>query len=307
MIKPKHLNQGDRVALLAPSSPVVGIKLDLSIESIRFLGLDPVPFPSCFMSSGYLAGTDQARAKDLNDAFSDPSICGIFCLRGGYGATRILPLLDYEAISKNPKFFAGYSDITALHTVFNKLCGFITYHAPMPTHGYHNMDSFSLESLREAVFGASRQPGVMNPPGEIIKTVNPGIAEGFMTGGNLSVMASVLGSPYDVDTKGKILFIEDTEEPVYRIDRNLTALSLAGKLKDAAGIILGTFSDIHPGNEGSDDSTALNRLIDQIIRPLGTPAISNFRSGHIYPQITFPMGMMAKLNATEGKAAFLGE
>ena len=305
MIKPRPLKQGDSVALLAPSSPVTEEKMTLALQSIRFLGLDPIPFPSCYMKNGYLSGTDAARAKDINDAFLDPSIHGIFCLRGGYGATRILPLLDYEGISCNPKFFAGYSDITALHTVFNKLCGLITYHAPMPSRGYHTLDYFSLESLSDAVFHGSSPGKVRNPPGEEIETIYPGITLGRIIGGNLSVMAATLGSPYEVDTRGKILFIEDVDELSYRIDRNLTALKLAGKLDESAGIILGTFADMPEENVEPDRTLSLSQIFDQTIHPLRIPTINNFRSGHIYPQITIPMGMTVQLNATEGTVAFI--
>jgi muramoyltetrapeptide carboxypeptidase len=305
MIKPRPLKQGDPVALIAPSSPVAEEKIELSLESIRFLGLEPIPFPSCFMKNGYLSGTDEARAKDVNDAFLDPSIRGIFCLRGGYGATRILPLLDYKGIGRNPKFFAGYSDITALHTVFNKLCGFITYHAPMPSRGYQTLDSFTLESLTAAVFYGSLPGKVCNPPEEKIETICPGIAHGRITGGNLSVMAAALGSPYEIDTKGKILFIEEVDELPYRIDRNLTALKLAGKLEAAAGIILGTFADMPKEDAEPADTLSLSQIFDQTVRPLGIPTINNLRSGHIYPQIIIPMGMTAELNATEGTVAFV--
>ena len=305
MKKPNPLKRGDPVALIAPSSPVTEEKMEAARKSIQFLGLHPVPFPSSFMKNGYLSGTDEARAKDVNDAFLDSSIRGIFCLRGGYGATRILPLLDYENIKRHPKLFVGYSDITALHTVFNKFCGLITYHGPMPSRGYHTMDYFSLESLSAAVFHGSPPGMVFNPPKEEIEILCPGMARGQITGGNLSVMAAALGSQYEVDTKGKILFIEDVDELPYRIDRNLTALKLAGKLNDAAGIILGTFADI-PEETGDPDSTlSLSQIFDQTICPLGIPTINNFRSGHIYPQVTIPMGMNAELNATDGTVAFI--
>lgn len=305
MKKPDPLKKGDTIALIAPSSPVTEEKMEAALRSIEFLGLHPVPFPSCFMKNGYLSGTDEARAKDVNDAFSDPSIRGVFCLRGGYGATRILPLLDYENIKRHPKLFVGYSDITALHTVLNRFCELVTYHGPMPSRGYYTMDRFSLESLSAAVF-QSPSPGLIrNPPGEMIEILCPGAARGQITGGNLSVMAAALGSKYEVDTKGKILFIEDVDELPYRIDRNLTALKLAGKLSDAAGIILGTFADI-PEETGDPDMTlSLSQIFDQTICPLGIPTINNFRSGHIYPQITIPMGMYAELNATEGTVALM--
>ncbi len=305
MIKPSPLRPGDRVALIAPSSPVTKEKLELALQSIRFLGLIPVPFPSCFMRNGYLSGTDKARAKDVNDAFLDSSIRGIFCLRGGYGATRILPLLNYEAIRGNPKFFAGYSDITALHAVFNKLCELITYHSPMPARGYEILDYFSLESLSAAVFHGCPPGAVLNPAGQELETIYPGEAQGPITGGNLSVLAAALGSPYEVDTKDKILFIEEVNELPYRIDRGLTALKLAGKLSAAAGIILGTFADMPEEDAEPGDTLSLPQVFEQTIRPLEKPTVNNFRSGHIYPQITIPMGMTAKLNATAGTVAFI--
>ena len=305
MIKPCSLRPGDRVALIAPSSPVTKEKMEISLESIRFIGLDPIPFPSCFMKDGYLSGTDKARAKDVNKAFTDRDIKGIFCIRGGYGATRILPLLDYINIARNPKFFAGYSDITALHIVFNKFCGFITYHSPMPSRGYKDLDDFSLSSLYEAVFHGFRTGEIQNPPGETLETLCPGSAQGQIIGGNLSVLAAALGSPYEVDTKDKILFLEDVEELPYRIDRNLTALRLAGKLGEAAAIILGTFSDIPGGDWDQDNTLPLNRIFEQIVCPIGIPSVYNFRSGHTYPQITIPMGMTINLNATAGTVTFI--
>lgn len=300
MIVPEPLKKGDRVALIAPSSPASEEKFLISLQSLKFLGFDPVPFPCCRVRNGYLAGSDAARAKDVNDAFADPLISGIFCMRGGYGTTRILPLLDYETIKQNPKFFAGYSDITALHIVFNRRCGLVTYHAPMPSTGYHLLDHFSLESLKSSVFNFCNTGRIFNPPEEKIITLNPGIVSGAITGGNLSVMAAALGSPYEVDTKGKILFIEDVGDALYRIDRNLTALKLAGKLKEATGIILGVFSDIPAEDDIGSRGISLQHIFDQLITPLGKPTISNFRSGHIYPQITIPMGIGARLDATAG-------
>lgn len=304
MIKPNPLKPGSRVALIAPSSPVSEEKLSLSLDSIRFLGLAPVLFPSCTLRKGYLAGTDEERAKDVNDAFSDPSIEGIFCLRGGYGAMRILPLLDYSRIKKNPKVFAGYSDITALHTAINKLCGLITYHAPMPTTGYHTMDYFSLESLADSIFSGKPAGAVSNPPGESLLTLCPGKAKGRMTGGNLSVLAATLGSPYEIDTKGKILFLEDVDERPYRLDRSLTALALAGKFDDCAGIVSGTFFNCEETESEAKETLALAEILDQVIRPKGKPALHNFRAGHIYPQVTIPMGAQAELDASGGVLRF---
>ena len=305
MIKPKILKAGDRVAIIAPSSPVSEEKLERSLESVGFLGLVPLQYPSCTMKSGYLSGTDEARAKDVNDAFSNPLIDGIFCIRGGFGATKILPLLDYNLIKNNPKMFLGYSDITALHIVLNQLCGLVTVHGPMPTSGYHTLDYLSLQSLTDALFCDGPVGLAPAPPDEPIETLYPGIAEGLIIGGNLSVLAATLGSPYEVDTKEKILFIEDVDERPYRLDRNLTALALAGKFDDCAGIILGTFADCEETELEEDETLTLTQIFNQVIKPLGKPTIYNFRAGHIYPQISIPMGARTRLDANNGTVEFL--
>lgn len=297
--RPEPLNPGDLVALTAPSSPVPQSVLEESIASIKFLGLEPIVMPSCHMSHGYLSGPDRQRADDINHAFADPAVKGIFCLRGGFGATRLLPLLDYPMIRKNPKAFIGFSDITALHTAFNQLCGFITFHGPMPSIGYSHMDAYSLNSLQKNLF-SSRLPGtVMNPANEPLEIICPGKTQGVITGGNLSLLLSTLGSPYEVDTKDKILFLEDVGERPYRLDKGFTALSLAGKFHDCAGIVLGTFTECEepdadtapPNARITSSALTFHQIIDEVIRPWGKPTIANFRAGHIYPQCTIPLGM----------------
>ncbi|MGI6728063.1 MAG: S66 peptidase family protein [Anaerovoracaceae bacterium] len=305
MFKPKALKQGNRIALVAPSSPVSEEKMKLALESVQFLGLVPVKYPSCSMKNGYLSGPDIVRAKDINNSFIDSSIDGIFCLRGGYGATRILPLLDYKMIKKNPKVFLGYSDITALHTVINKFCGFTTIHAPMPSTGYHIMDYFSLRSLSDTLFCEKPVGFAPIPDNEPIEIIYPGITEGIITGGNLSVLVSTLGSRYEIDTKGKILFIEDVDERPYQVDRSLTALALAGKFDDCSGIILGTFADCEETELPEEETLTLSQIFNQVLHPFKKPTINNFRAGHIYPQVSIPMGVKTRLDAFNGTVEFL--
>lgn len=305
LIKPKHLKPGDRIALIAPSSPVDEDKLMLSIESVKFLGLIPVLFPSATMRHGYLSGPDLIRAEDVNNAFADPSIDGIFCLRGGYGAGRILDDIDYNMISAHPKLFLGYSDITAFHVAFNQLCGLITMHATMPSRGWDTLDPVTLKSLTDILFCSA--PAGLAPciEGEPIEMINPGTAIGPIVGGNLSLLESTLGSPYEVDTKNKILFIEEVEELNYRVDRALTALALAGKFSDCKGIILGTWADVGDPELPSDKNLTLHQIFEEVVKPFGKPTINNFRAGHIYPQIAIPMGARTKLDATNGTVTFL--
>jgi muramoyltetrapeptide carboxypeptidase len=306
MVRPDPLKRNDRVALIAPSSPLSKSEVLMALDSISYLGLNPIAFPSCYMREDYLSGSDKARAKDMNNAFADPSIKGIFCLRGGYGAMRILPLLDFKTIAGNPKFFSGYSDITALHNAINKLCGFVTYHAPMPSENYKSLDEFTLKSLNEAVFGSCLKGRKLeNPTGVILKTVYPGMGSGELIGGNLSVIAATLGSPYDIDTDGKILFVEDVNEPLYRIDRCLTSLRLAGKFDYASGLILGAFNIIPSDKDECPWVLSLAPIYENIILPLKIPTVANFQCGHVLPQVTVPIGTKAKLYAADNCAEII--
>jgi muramoyltetrapeptide carboxypeptidase len=305
MVKPKRLKPGDRIALLAPASPVTEEKLVLAIDSVEFLELKPVVYPSATMSHGYLSGPDEARAADINNAFADPDINGIFCLRGGYGVSRILNLIDFKMIAGNPKIFLGYSDITGLHVALNQLCDLITLHGPMPSRGWRTLDPITLKSLTGSLF--SPYPAGPVPPidGETIQTIHPGTAKGQIVGGNLSLLVSTLGSPYEVDTKNKILFIEEVEERNYKVDRGLMSLALAGKFSDCCGIILGTWADVGDPDVLPKNNLTLDQIFEEVVKPYGKPTINNFRAGHIYPQITIPMGATVEIDAESGNVTFL--
>ena len=304
---PQALQAGDKIALTAPSSPVPKANLEAAVASIRHLKLEPVVMPSCRLHHGYLAGPDQQRADDLNEAFAAKQIRGIFCLRGGFGATRLLPLLDFQSIRKNPKVFVGYSDITALHSAINKLCGFVTFHGPMPNTDYRRMDAFTLASLKRNLFSPETLTCIDNPPHHRMEILNAGRAEGMLTGGNLSLLTGTLGSPYEVDTTDKLLFIEDVGERPYRLDKAFTALSLAGKFKDCRGILLGTFSDCEEPPQDTvprdtviaADSLQIAEIVKEVILPWGKPVLWNLRAGHIYPQSTLPMGAGLRLDLSD--------
>ena len=305
MIKPQRLKPGDRIALIAPSSPVTEEKLVLAIDSLKYLGLNPVAFPSATLSHGYLSGPDEVRASDVNNAFARPDIDGIFCLRGGYGVSRILNRIDFKMIARNPKVFLGYSDITGLHVALNQRCDLITLHGPMPSRGWRTLDPVTLQSLMDSLFSKDPVGLVPSIDGEIIQTINPGTATGQIVGGNLSLLVSTLGSPYEVDTKNKILFIEEVEERNYKIDKGLSSLALAGKFANCCGVILGTWADVGDPDVMPENNLTLEQIFDEVVKPFGKPVINNFRAGHIYPQITIPMGAKARLDATNGTVAFL--
>lgn len=313
IIKPKPLQQGDSVAIIAPSSPTDPHKVDKAVKAISALGLNPIIYPSCYKKHGHLAGLDWERAKDINDAFSNPDIKGIICLKGGMGSTRLLTKLDYEMISQNPKVFVGYSDITGLHMAFNKLCRMVTYHGPMALSDMYifsedkiSIEAFTCESLYNNIFTSEAAGAITNPAGHKLEVLVDGVAEGELIGGNLSLLVSTLGSPYELDAKGKILFIEDTNEATYVVDRMLTALALAGKFKDCAGVILGTWNKCLPETKNSyeGEDLSLQTIFEEVIMPFGKPTILNFPAGHSYPQVTMAFGTIVRLDTSKPEVVF---
>ena len=294
MIIPKPLQKGNQIAIIAPASCSKEKERINAKKSLERLGLTPVFFPSCYEQHGYLAGEDDLRAQDINDAFRDPEIHGIFCLRGGYGSGRLLNKLNYSLIRRHPKIFLGYSDISVIHIALNQICHLMTIHGTMPSINWEQTDDFTMASLKECLFDFPKGP-VENPPQEKRTSLVPGNAMGPIIGGNLSLVVSTLGSPYEIDTAGKILFLEDIDEKPYNIDRMLTALSLAGKFQDCAGVLLGSF--INCEELAEEPSLPLMKIFQEVIAPYRKPTILNFRCGHTYPQLTFPMGSLATINA----------
>lgn len=305
MITPKPLFPGARVALVCASSAVPEDRLEPAVATVRALGLEPAVYPSCYFANrhGYLAATDEQRAADINAAFADDSIDGVLSIRGGYGAHRILPLLDWDAIRAHPKYFSGYSDVTALHTAFNQDCGFVTYHTVMPSTEYYKpLDDYSLDWLKRALFGALAGPAA-NPDGRPLETLVPGKAEGPLCGGNLSLLAASLGTPWEIDTRGKLLFLEDIGEKTYRVDGMLTQLRNAGKFADCAGVLLGYWTDCVP--EYPEKTLQLPEIFAELIAPAGKPAVMGLACGHSLPTLSLPLGGMAALDADAGTLELL--
>ena len=295
MVKPKPLFPGARVALVAPSSAVPEEKLQPGLDLVKSLGMEPVPYPSCYdvNRDGYFAATDAQRAADISAAFADKTIDGVWCIRGGYGAHRLVPLLDLDVIRSNPKWFGGYSDITALHTAFNQLCDLETYHCTMPSTEPHP-NEYTMGYLKKALFGGLSGP-LSNPEDQPVRTLVPGSAEGILCGGNLSLLADSIGTPWEIDCKGKILFLEDIGEKTYRIDGMLTQLRNAGKFADCAGILLGAWTDCPP--EHPERSLTLTEIFHQLIVPAGKPAVMDLACGHCATTMALPLGRLCRLNA----------
>ncbi|KOS64220.1 LD-carboxypeptidase [Lysinibacillus agricola] len=301
MIRPKALKKGDTIGLISASGATPPEKFVPAVESIEKLGFKVVAGETCRARHGYLAGSDELRASEVNQMFRDSNIDGIFCIRGGYGATKILPLLDFDMIKANPKVFAGYSDVTALHIAFNQKCGFVTYHTPMPSTEFirPEMDHYTWNSFIENVTATERSDYYLeNPPGRPMTTLAAGKATGQLIGGNLTLVTASLGTPYEIDTKGKILFLEDVDENEQRVDRMLTQLKLAGKLDEVAGILLGAWTNCGPENpKHPEHSLSLQTIFQEILGPLHKPIIKDIACGHTLPTMSLPLGRTITMDA----------
>ena len=293
----KKLKFGDTIGLIAPSGAMrTEGAIERAVEETKRMGFNVKLGESAGKKYGYLSGTDEVRARDINAMFADDEVDAIFCLRGGYGTMRILDRLDYDLIASHPKIFVGFSDITALHIAFLNRCKLVTFHAPMAI-GWSNgsLDDFSRESMYKALMHAKPMGELINPPEYPKQTVNPGKAEGVLVGGNLMLMASSLGTPWEIDTRGRIIFIEEVGERTYCVDRMLTQLRLAGKFADCAGIVFGDFADCPI--EYPDFGLTLEEIIRDVVAPSGKPIFTGLRCGHCTPKLTLPFGVNCRLDA----------
>ena len=300
IIKPKRLKKGDKVGLIAPGSYITEDQLKESVDNLESIGLKPFYTDTILKKYGYLAGTDKERAEDINRMFADKSIKGIFAARGGYGCSRILPLLDYKTIKKNPKILIGYSDITALlYGIFSQT-GLITFHGPV---GISTFNEYSNKHVKNILFEPKPNYTMMNLPEDEskINIINKGVAKGKLVGGNSSIVVTMIGTKYDVDLKDKIVFLEDVGEEPYRIDRMLTHLLEATNIKQAAGIALGVFNncEIDKDDPEFENSLTLDEVFKDRLGNLNIPVISGLSFGHISNKFTLPFGIEAKLDTNK--------
>lgn len=305
MLRPKALKPGDTIGITATSGPTITENVRLAKEQLEGLGFKTKLAPSCFVSYGYLAGNDKLRADDLNNMFADEKVSGIICLRGGYGSTRILDKVDFNIIRINPKIFVGYSDITALHIAINQISKLVTFHGPMASSDFANgLDDFSKKEFLRAVMNTKPMSYILNPHNIEIQSLVKGKAHGVIVGGNLSLICATMGTQYEIDTKGKILFLEEISEEPYRIDRMLTQLALAGKFDDVAGIILGDWNDCE--SKIYSNSLSLIQVFEEVIMPFKKPTIFNLKAGHCKPKVTLPLGVNALLDADKNRLIIEG-
>ena len=286
---PPLLAAGSHVALVSPAGPFSNdAELERAKNNVKRFGWEPVVMTNARARDGYLAGTDDQRARDLNNAINDKDIQAIWCLRGGYGAMRILRALDYQALKRNPKALIGYSDVTALHAAWGRFANLVSFHGPTARQA---IPPFAAESLQRAVARGE------DPCGEMAKarTLVGGKAHGTLVGGNLALLTALIGTPYSPDYSGAILVIEDVNEAHYRIDRMLMTLALSGALAGVAGIVFGRFTDIP--KEFGDEDWSLDRVLADTATRVGVPCVSGAPFGHIDDQWTIPLGARAELDA----------
>ena len=286
MIEPKPLKRGGKIAIVAPSGPLESETVFKGEELLKEMGFDVIIAPSCFEGQEYLAGlSDQQRAEDIMMMFADDEVEAILCMRGGYGCNRIIPHFKNFKFSNYTKPLIGYSDVTYLHLFLNQYHHLITYHGPMIKDLLLKNETTTNHFL-ETLMGETEFDLIDVP----YYNKDACQASGILVGGNLTIICSTLGTPYEIDTRGKILFIEEVNEPVYAVDRLLTQLIYSGKVSDAAGIILGDFNVY--------DKHETNKLLKRTFRDCTKPVAYNIPSGHCNPIITLPLGAYVTLDSS---------
>ncbi|PSS56866.1 LD-carboxypeptidase [Pseudomonas sp. BBP2017] len=287
---PKALPGNGRIAIIAPAGPAPLDTLK-AIQWFEARGYQCRIYSGVTETKGYLAGDDACRLADLHAAFAATDVDAIICLRGGYGSMRLLEGLDYALLRNHPKPLVGYSDITALHSAIARNVGFVSFHGAMlKSELLANKQAPTVASLFELLAGRLRCGDVLeHPSSPPLSTIVPGAASGRLMGGNLAMLCATLSTPAELDCRGGILFIEDVNEPLYRIDRLLTQLRLAGKFEGLRGVLVGDFAGL--------TLQALTPLLRELFEPLQIPVLAGWRSGHCDPNITLPLGAQVYLDA----------
>lgn len=308
--RPQALEPGSRIGLVAPAGALLEQDdLQCAAEICRGLGFEPAIGVNAERRYGYLGGSDEERLSDLNAAIRDPDIAGIWCLRGGYGTTRILPGVDYDAFARTPKALIGYSDITALLNAVTRITGVVTFHGPVAR---AELTGFSREHLERAVrrTAPAGRLGRIGSPSYVlgarkgrIATLEAGVAEGVLAGGNLTLLQCLIGTPYFPDLDGAILFIEDVGEDLYRVDRVLAQFRTIGALDRLAGVAVGQFTEMKKAT--SDGALGFHEILETYFGPLGIPVAYGFPIGHVDDQWTLPLGVRARLDADGGELELL--
>jgi muramoyltetrapeptide carboxypeptidase len=312
LLKARRLAPGDAVGLVAPANATFeSVDLDIATESLQAIGLRVRTGPHLRDRHGYLAGQDRDRAADINAFFDDPSIRAVLPIRGGWGSSRVLPYLDFDLIRRNPKILVGFSDISALLLAVHAKTGLVTFHGP---NGMGRWDAFSLDYFKRMLMQG--EPITFENPHQLsdrnvltqtenrVLTISGGRTRGRLLGGNLTILTTIVGSPYLPVWDGAILFCEDVGEDYYRVDRMLTQLKLAGILSRLSGFVFGTCADCGPG-AASFGALTLEEIFADHIKPLGIPAWAGATIGHGAPQWTLAEGVPVEADADRGTIRML--
>ncbi len=283
---------GGSIGIVAPASPFDSVKFETGLRVLKNMGFNPVVADSVRETAGYLAGPDPQRARLINELFADPEISAVWCARGGYGSMRILPLIDYDLVRLNPKPFVGASDATALVTTLYSRCRTPVFHGPMIV-TLADADEKTCQSVCQTFSGT----GSITIKAEPFEMLKPGAAAGKVIGGNLTTLSHLMGTPFEPDFSGHLLFIEDIGEAPYRIDRMMTQFKMAGKLSGISGLLLGRFSGCGPMEQ-------IHSIMRSIFQDRDIPMLSGIPAGHGLPNLTVPMGVSATLDAEQGLLTF---
>ena len=301
ILKPKKLESGDAIGIISPASTPENLdKIENGVKYLENLGYRVEIGENVGKVHGYLAGSDEERLSDLHSMFSNKNVKAIFSLRGGYGSGRLLDKIDFNLIKKNPKIFVGYSDLTMLQMAIFKKTGLITFAGPMLVTDFsENVNEYMEENFWKIVTNSKKIGKLYNPRDEKFYVLNSGRGEGQILGGNLAVLASLMGTEFMPNLKDSILFLEDIGEAPYRIDRLLNQFRLAKIFDNVKGIILGRFVDCYEKDK-SKETIKLNEVIEHYLSDLKVPVFYSFSHGHIKENLTIPLGLRCKLNTSKG-------
>lgn len=300
-VLPPRLKRGDLIGLVSPASPPVPEeKLHKSVSYLESLGYHVLVGGHATSCHGYLAGTDDERASDLNAMIRNPRVKAVFATRGGYGTPRILPMVDYKALRKQPKIVSGFSDITGLQLAIYRKTGLVTFSGAMPcAELWNSPDPYTEESFWRLLTSKAKPGAILNPDDNPLSVGAAGKAEGPLLGGNLALVTSTVGTPYCPSFRGAILLLEDVGELPHRLDRMFVQLRNAGALSRAAGLLLGQFTQCNPKEPAKPHLTPME-ILRQAIAWTPGPSIGNLQYGHIPRKLTLPLGAIAKIDAAKG-------
>lgn len=299
-IKPRMLQRGDTIGIVTLGSPIDPAIINARIAFLQGMGLRVVLGKYVYAQNGFLAGTAQQRAEDLMSMFTNKEVKMILPVRGGVGVESILPFLDYKLIAQNPKIISGYSDITVLLNVLYQFSDLITFHSLLLIDFNPQTPAYNFEQFFTITSSTASPRPILNPPGVPLLGRIQGNVSGPIVGGNLTSIIGTLGTPYEINTAGKILLLEETHEPINTVYRYIDHMRLAGKFKDCIGIIMGECTSC-PDAYGK----SYNNLINEFIVPLGKPLLTNLASGHGFYKAAIPIGARVNINTVDNTLTLL--